>query len=540
MTATDPVPSVEAAPACSDYCVHAQEHQAMATIVAEMREYLEAGLSEEDVLRYVEDYSVGRELIRASVSFDEIIQETGQVGGGLSGVIRKSLRTGKAETIRAAIEGLSDLALEKYGFEPTVVQSQYAVLAVAFAVAINQRFVDRTGHGKTTGITALESTIVNGFTSNLLSRISTDNLCTTYASHFREERQEGSLIGQMVGELNGLFNEAYAQGVPMHEDYLYYKVMFFMNQIARVREIEAFAAEIDEPETEVSPEELRPVNNEFAEQIRRLRSYEVAPVLFDLGAEGANRRAVYRQGRDFAGLLPEELRKFSDSSLATLGVVTAENDNPFELKAVPIAGDSQRFFIEGMERILRVDLHGELWGNIPGESPGIQLKLVFERLGHSTKYELLRSRILSQVFDATAPATIVEQLNRLEVSRDNEEDTRQSSDRVVYGMLLPRVRYMRSPIGQIRKDFAGAFKTEEREAEAKIARRLRRHTVSGHLRKIPAGSKPSAIAILKARAAYEDEDYELPEGYTFVSRHERGDESKGRVIGHRAVSSVLD
>jgi len=65
------------------------------------------------------------------------------------------------------------------------------------------------------------------------------------------------------------------------------------------------------------------------------------------------------------------------------------------------------------------------------------------------------------------------------------------------------------------------------DAEAAAVRRA--HAVSGHIRRLPRGSKPSA----SARAAAREWGIELPRGYTFVRPHVRG--GQGDIVGLEAV-----
>lgn len=148
---------------------------------------------------------------------------------------------------------------------------------------------------------------------------------------------------------------------------------------------------------------------------------------------------------------------------------------------------------------------------------------------------LFYGKLLSRLFDAVAPATIVERIKASQRKQGIASPPEHKSTNPIQRLVLPRLRYLNSlpTMKELRSDFDTALKAEQ-EATARM---VAYHKIAARLRNLPAGARASETAIQNAKAAYGD-DFVMPEGMTFVKDYEYGDPKVGEVVGYIAVKST--
>lgn len=274
-------------------------------------------------------------------------------------------------------------------------------------------------------------------------------------------------------------------------------------------------------------------NTVFAQRMRAIRHYGVKPMIFDFSSVTPGLDNVIEDPNEIIKLAGYDNVRVPDIALMRLTDERVDPKSKFTPNILPTKAGLNTIGYEGLVAIIYVDKNGELRSGGARDFGNVSLKRVFEKIGKSNIYEDMRAQALVQVFDSIAPATLVAKQQNEVVSPAPEYKTGDPSD-VVYEMMLPRMRTLEGHQKQVRALF-DEFIAEEQQA---IERHFRLHEVTSHLRRIPENARPSQDSIAESKRVFGD-DYELPEGYTFVRSHERGDISRGRVVGHTALPLVV-
>ncbi len=525
-------------------CTHTELYTRERSALEELKEYYEAGFTPEDIAIYAEDNPDLQRVLFVGQVYESLMAEIGGIGAQSSRNVREILRHNKTSLIKPTARHLADTVIEQLGNQPTVYEIQMAVCGVATGVALNRRSLTFAGNREPKH----ESRIINQFTSTLLANIDLTNVCGGYGNQFGTRRDEDSPAVQAARGIVDFFNQSYPQFDPMSVEFMISKIDFLMAELNATRYLNKMCDGIPQQEQTIENAELSRMNDALAAQIGRIRSYEIKPMQFPLGAEFGDKTAIYREQRDLFDALGLNSAVLSTSEdLAVFSIPTADNDKPFEPSSTAfdesLTTPGRRVQVNGFESTFVVTRDGELHAGISSGNAPVPLRDFFASRGKLAEYEMLRAKVLAQLFDATAPAEIVNYIAADDGATDTEpghaaEDRDLAPDKVVYDMVVRRVRYMKQPMRKIKKEFKEAI-DKERTAIEQHERHLRRHTVTGHLRRIPSGAAPSELAIENSKHAFGPE-YELPDGYTFVKNHERGDESKGRVIGHHALQRTVE
>lgn len=517
-------------------CEHAKMANLERSGALELQELLDAGFEDDDLDAYAAD----NEGLRAALQMHRIstfaMERTINTGDPIARNIREILSKNKSSLIEPTMSQLVDAVLEQMSDKPTSGMLQAIVTAVSTGVALDTRIAGVTDR------VSLESAVVNQFTAELISRIPLDNICKSFTSiGTREHSTDDPLVQGSIAAAD-LINRSFPQYPSINYNFLLNKQNYLMTGLNAAGTIHGMIRDIEPPQDFDRVEELSNASEEMAKQIGRIRSYGIKPMIFELGDEAAGRKAVYREPNEFLDDLGMSDLRDPHNSLANITVPTQGNDNPMDILLTHYnrldGNKMQRMLLEGNESTYVVTRNGEIRAGVSTLNGTMNVRKMFELQGNTAGYELLRAKILSQIFDATAPAKIVDRLQADDAANTmiDGAEPRSKGD-IVYDMVIRRTRYAKQPMRAIKKAFNDAIHEESEEAE-RLQRHLRLHDVTGHIRKIPSNALPSEMAIQNSKEAF-GPDYELPEGYTFVKTHERGDISIGRVVGHTAVQGVV-
>lgn len=161
---------------------------------------------------------------------------------------------------------------------------------------------------------------------------------------------------------------------------------------------------------------------------------------------------------------------------------------------------------EGTRAVIHLGSDGELYFDVDCESG---LRVIYEVNDCEDIYEMLRAEIISNYSDLVTPAEIVEAVG---ISTPKVQ-WGEKADAVIGKLILPRKKYAN------RKEISD---------DDELSRSIRIHGVTYHKRKL----LPHQRASDAAKKLAEDALYDLPEGYTFVRAHTRGN-GPGKISGHK-------
>jgi|GEM_PF-2789820 len=451
---------------------------------------------------------------------------------------KRLLAQGKASLINPYVEQLSDQFVATLGEAPDYLDVEKSMLLFASQAICTNRELDRPAQGK------FLTAVVNQFANTMLAKSDMSKHCN---SLFRGDQKEffektRAKITRMVDDIAAM------TGHHLPEDY-------FLAKLAAMRQTAYGISKIDEakkamPEVTASDAEIREAgrqNTAFAKQIQRIRAYGVKSIIFPFEDVVPGMDATYHTPRMFG------FDVLGDQPLAIIEIASVDESAEAKLdknvKVENVLSDDMRMITFGIgAAIVSIDSNGELFHGI-NSAHGVPLRTFFEHHHSLGKYEALRSALLSRLFDAVAPATIVDRVEsevEAETTKTRTSGKQPSANQtaaVINRLMLPRMRYLKTHNAKaIKKDFDTAIEAEAQAQDAtpspvKHGKRL--HEVEGFTRLLPNNSKgPGKKAIERAKEYY-GEDYELPPGYTFVQTHERGDETLGVVSGYVATKRVV-
>lgn len=506
----------------------------------ELTELVQAGFSEEDIDAYAEGTKLG-EYIDHQKQIEQYSESLGENhSDDVAYLFAHPSPTEIREVAKEIVADLPPSLLPKLSFGDLA----NIVLANAYFVASIHR---QSPHLNSSSSLVLESSLVNQITTELVQVIDTDAICKRLLT-------PGTAENSAVQSLDALA-QYYASSLtrefpddPGNANYFSAKIEQLKAYLSHVDVVRSLVS--DAGEVELTPEAIersRELNDELAKKLGKIRRYDVKPLVFSSENQGGDRDISYREYRDLELFQHGSKMHGGDAVLAAAnlghpGIPLSPVLDFTELKRRenPAEIDARLFKLETSDGIMTIDRGGELWFgvNLPGgESPALPMRDFFEKDGKPAEYEQLRARVLANLFDAVAPASIVAKVDGLpgpNSPQPNNEPTELSEPTdVVYDMVLPRVRYLSRPTKDIKREFYQAQQTEDAYVEEQ-QRLVRKHGVASHLRLIPPNARPSLKAVADSKAKW-GTDYELPAGYTFVNSHTRGTESLGKVIGHQGI-----
>ncbi|HET7302807.1 MAG TPA: hypothetical protein VFI74_05765 [Candidatus Saccharimonadales bacterium] len=390
--------------------------------------------------------------------------------------------------------------------------------------------------------------IINQFSNELLARTDPNLLCRSIILP-----PEGVSMGAHAMNLARTYRQFLdvLNGSPVSSEFIAAKIMAYRYNVN-------IAVSADEkirqmPETELSAEEVQTMrhnNNLLAGQMQRIKKYNAVPLVFPNDDVMPGTDLVTH---DFSEL---NFTVNGEQPLALVRIVPSGAEDAAKVKAPQKqAADSLKTsqvmkLIEG-ELPITVDTKGELRLGMNLTDNSMNLRTFFERRGMADKYEVLRETVLAACFDASMPARIVNKI--IAEAKDEQSPQAQPQEgatspavppqeqpaigEVLGRKALPRITYLRErTMGQIGKDFQQALAEEQAQSEAEAQKeytRKKKHSVPGFERNLPKGAKgPSREALQLAREYYDDPDYILPPGKTFVRGHQRGLKGQQEIIGH--------
>lgn len=438
-----------------------------------------------------------------------------------------SMLTGsKTAEINTFADTVSDEFIANLGRKPDMSDLQNATMFFALAVAQTRR-----GTRKPVA-SMIESAVVNQFCTTLLAKADPTLLCLTYAGRGLRSDVEQYALG-LTNQLMGMFKDMTGHD-DLKPEFLASKLLSLWLNAGNALAIHSVRESM--PEIASDEAELREqsrTNARFAGVIQRVRHYGIKPVIFNVLDVVPGYDAVYHEFAD----LNQTVR--GEQPMAFIRLVPQET--PAEEKVVLKTtdtggiGDSARRLELDMGNVpLVLDGRGELFLGLGISNNAIPLRILFGQSGSMGQYEELRSTLLSRLFDAVAPATVVERLARPAPQGPGiaAERPKHESSSALRRLMLPRVHYVDSmKLGDLRKAFDAALAAELAENEISDETR----PIAPYLRNLPVTCRgPSDTAIELAKKKFGD-DFELPPGKTFVSGYDLPVGRGKGVVGYEAA-----
>lgn len=491
----------------------------------EIGELIQAGFTEDEIEYWVNDKK-DEYIDRAYLAHQAIAKVLLNPMAEIS--LFNALRSNKTTKISELSRKLADEFMNKLGYEPTPQVVVFATMNLALQVALTNH---RMLRGGSSGVH--ESALVNGFTSHLVARVDRSRLCISDNSDEENDniRSAVSNFRQLAQTLPGAADIA--------EEFLGMKIKVAHNSLRTLKDLMRLEDELSMrgSSEEISREGLVARNDALTNYVQRIRSYGVKDVSFpsgDIVYDNSEIVLINPYTTDL-GSVKSELTRTDPLALVKIVPNDADAQTKYKLtKQDNPLGTTSEWFETNAYHIITVGRDGHLHAGITSTSLSIQD--VFEHDGRPEMYEKLRSALLSFIFMSIAPATIVDKMRDIApIKQNTAQGAATNKGDVIYPIILPRkiIRFFEGRrIGEVKSEFKDALHTEQ-QTEEKAHRNLRRHAVVGHVMRIPKGAHPSPAAYANA-LKYEGPDYVIPEGYTYVKPHERGDERFGRVLGHTA------
>lgn len=438
--------------------------------------------------------------------------------------IYQILTQSRTSAINPLGDELSTEFITSLGRQPDMIDIQNATLLFTFATALVRK---RAWDARKDVAPDVESAVITQFTNTLLAKMDPSLLCQAYASNARRVDVEESVLA-----IASKGAETFRQmtGHSIDPSFIGAKLMSLWINSGNAMAAHKLKDDMHETANDTNIAEMRRANTEFAKHIQRVRTYGIKNIIFELGDILPGTDSVYHEFSDLGFPVKGE------QPLALIHMVysTLPAEEKVVLAPTPIGGVTdvlKGFDFAGL--VLILDRHGDIFVGYGVSNSSVPLQKLFESSNASGKYETLRTALLSRLFDAIAPAEIVERITstvRQTAPAANAPEHVSSS--VIQRLLLPRLRYLESTkTRQLRDEFDAALHAEQ---EA-IARQARYRHIAPYLRNLPAAAKgASETAISKAKDAF-GPDFELPERKTFVSDYEVGSPEVGKVIGYIAV-----
>lgn len=507
-----------------------------AAALLELQTLVEAEMGEDDIVAYAEDNPALKEALEGMNAVADA-QEVWN-GNSMASKIRRLLGSGDASAVRAITADAAEAFLSSLGRAPKGHEIPGALMEYAMAVATNARLMTKSAN------VATERGLVNQFGVRLLLASEKSTLC----SQQQHALMSGASLDVMARTITTIFNAQLPDKIAhrrLSDDYIPAKLRSYFFNVAHVRRITEGMRQWTLPELpREEVEQLRHTNTEFAKNMLKMQRYGIKPVAFPFSEVRPDTDIVFHDFRE----LDLSVRGSQPTGIAIL--TNAETPALFKVSLDHTAEKKdgvEQLVFPNVRELLALDSNGDLYnGGVSPDLESIPLREVFAGEGRSDLYEQIRSVILARLFDTIAPATVVERIQQ-EVERARfpyrAADERPNMGDIVRRLMLPRLQYLQQRTQkQVRREFDEALAEEAIEVEKlePPTRQVARHGVSGHLRKISPDGRPGKFALERARKYYNNPNYEIPPGYTFVKKHERGDINVGNVVGYLATSSAVD
>lgn len=496
----------------------------------------EAGVPLDDIVDSAADS--GNEYLMRAARTALVANRLGEaiLTGPASNRVNAILKEGKSRPISSLADDLADGVVAELGFRPDIATLDIFTQTVAGSVAVANHRMSKPAKA------TIESGIINKFTYHLAGRSDTGRFCGSM-------KPGNDKTGAM------LLERIHTAGQQLAADYTPYagrtlSADFFEQKLYIAQIAQDMSARIDGmkqamPEYEADEEAVRRLgetNGRLAAAITRLRNYGVKPMVFPIDDILPDRSIVLHEYDEL------DLPNFGgEQPLAVLRIAPTEAKTDPRLKVNRKDNRPEsvatRFAVENTELLALVDRTGEIWAGPSIDFCSLPMRANFEKSGKTEGYEVLRAKVLKAIFDATVPVTIVRQvkLDAERTANPSQPGTASNSpEEVINKVLLPRIRYLGARNAKkLRQEFQAAEKEGQQEVERTTDEKgVRWHEVVAHTVLLPPGAKPSTRAIALSKEKWGD-DYELPPGRTFRSKHERGTRNSGQVIGHIAVSKNI-
>lgn len=485
---------------------HIESTQSEADLDQLIAELSAAGYDEQEMQEYLEDNPQFAKYYDFIEAIDDVFSDDTST--------RTILRHQKLNQVSDYGQKTVEQFVSKMGRNPTLNE------VFKFTAIHLTRVADATRESSIPVNATFESHVVNTTTNKLLTYCDFSTLCPISYS------QDYSVHSQTAEQFN---QQRSALGMPaINHDFIANKFLYVSQSAGNLGNfIRGAIATPDFYETAEAVEMAKEHNDVFAKNMQKVRRFGINPVVFDAGSLLPNTELVYSSPKSIADNVA-----FSENALGAVRFVNSDTDPELMFVKKTIPGTAAIAY-EGTLSYSSFDSTGNLFLGIEGNT-GLSVKTIFERIGKPNTYEVLRGMLLAKLFDAIAPPSVITTHNDKASAHPKQltESTKSPND-VVTTMVLPRIHYLSKRQRDIKKDFEAA-NTEDKL----VATNLRSHSVAEHLRRIPENARPSKEAILMSKSVFGDA-YELPEGYTFVRAHERGNEANGRVLGHIAVSKSV-
>jgi hypothetical protein len=261
----------------------------------------------------------------------------------------------------------------------------------------------------------------------------------------------------------------------------------------------------------------------FAEVLRERREYGVKLSYIESGLTGS---LVFSESSEFFGEIGPTAHRLTYGIGEVQAVVVHSRNRTFETLEVGKKHDERFSDTASLSysdigslngyAVLHLGRDGELYADNRCQFP---LSASFAETGKYSMYRRLQGEIIANFFDLVTSEEIASTVGTPGGPKPAPTNHEQPGDPVdvLYDLLVPRIEASERP----RK------KTEEPQEPLGI---IRVHDVAYHKMKLQPGWKPSPRALELAREV----DYKIPEGYTFVKAHKRGNPQRGAVKGYHA------
>ncbi len=499
--------------ACPD---HGEHYASIVEANQRMTALYATETNEVDIERRMAEFGpIGERVLGMVYATDEL---TDDMGGRFFTRLRTIIAGSRTSEVNPIANDLSDSFLASLGRRPDSIDIQNAMMFSCVAIAMINSTITKP-HAED-----IESDIVNQFSNMLLAKMDPTLLCHAYTGANARGDAEQLSINIAAQFVQATGNKASVLFVAS-------KIMALWINVANAVTSNNMRKAIGEvAQDDAVTQEQRRINTDFATSIQRLRAYGIKPIIFPFGDVVPGSDAVYHEFADFDDVGSGE------QPLAVIRLVS--QDSPMadkvriDIRKVPGVLDRLRQYVLGdSDRvIITIDRRGDLHAGLGDRKNALPLQVLFERNGDAAKYEMLRSALLSRLFDAVAPARIVERMGDYG-PRGIPEGPQFASTSPIQRLLLPRLRYLTSmKLGELRRAFDAALADERRENE----RQAFYTGVAPFLRNLPAGAQAGDDARRYAKEAFGD-NFELPPGKTFIRGHERTSHRAGEVAGYLAV-----
>lgn len=456
------------------------------------------------------------------------------------GPVQATIRGRRTAEINARAVEFADMTVEELAGDAPIDTASAEKHMLFFAVGIAKGFAAR--HNKATKADAqAESAVVNQFSNELVARMDPDLLCDKLILPPKDQTVDEYVLrlAQLYRPTLEALGESHISTEFIAGKLLTYRYNVYL--AASFQEAIKGTAEVD-----MTPEEIavmRHNNDVLAGQLQRIRKHRTSELIFPFSDVIADTDLVTHDFSDVSynvvGEQPLALTRLVPAELAGVDKVRLPQQ---ELSKSLTSSTVMR--LNRGEFPITVDTKGELRLGMSISDNSVNLRTFFETRNMGPQYEMLRESILTARFDATLPAKIVDKIIAEEAARQAseqpapteqlpEESEQVPPKRAVGRLALPRIKYVQEKtMGELGKEIKQALATEQ-EATAKSHKPMSKHEVPGFLRDLPKGAKgPSKQALQNAREYYDDPDYVLPPGKTFVKTHARGLKGETEIVGH--------